>query len=425
MMQGLIGPQMLNTLVTSTLIETAPSCNGETDEYRAFLQSQELVRLRSTALALLSNPLHPTYANKEVSMVCWFDPQKQIRLRHESFGKLLHHSLFSWYIEENTIQNELARLNASGIDLMTCFGLLNPPAKVAPLTFKPEGKAYEIQKLKTRDQVLFVAIVKCLQLRGLVSGESHQITQLGRSILAAMNPKKAMALEEQPIERRTLIEEVLTAVELVHARILHEKPFNPSYDLALGTVESGPDQFALLISRAACILTAETKNVPWTGPLSRDLLAFNSCAKAMTRSLRNLYEMSIVSLFLDDREPVSPILVPSQQGIPAVGRDDYLEMSQALPQFRDTNTVMGLIMHKFFTYNMENPKASKQDVQKAVVDAFQNWVLDPWLCVKRVFVFWRVLVAISKHFHNGAVFESADAWLRSNIVNPVGGHKSS
>lgn len=41
------------------------------------------------------------------------------------------------------------------------------------------------------------------------------------------------------------------------------------------------------------------QGVSWNGPLSRELLAFNSFVKSMNRSLRNLCEMLTLSMFLN------------------------------------------------------------------------------------------------------------------------------
>jgi len=63
----------------------------------------------------------------------------------------------------------------------------------------------------------------------------------------------------------------------------------------------------------------------WAGPLSRELLAFNSFIKALNRSLRNLCEMLTLSLFLnsDRRKDRGDYLeIALRSVVPAVSGND-------------------------------------------------------------------------------------------------------
>ncbi|MBM6387602.1 MAG: hypothetical protein JSY10_27080 [Paenibacillus sp.] len=55
-----------------------------------------------------------------------------------------------------------------------------------------------------------------------------------------------------------------------------------------------------MLSRALSLLPMNLKSSPWSGPLNRDLLVFNSFVKALNRSYRNLCEMLTLSLFLNN-----------------------------------------------------------------------------------------------------------------------------
>jgi hypothetical protein len=57
----------------------------------------------------------------------------------------------------------------------------------------------------------------------------------------------------------------------------------------------------------------DLKSAQWSGPLNRDLLAFNSFVKALNRSYRNLCEMLTLSFFLN--------------GLVKKGRDDYYQIT--------------------------------------------------------------------------------------------------
>lgn len=49
----------------------------------------------------------------------------------------------------------------------------------------------------------------------------------------------------------------------------------------------------------AILLNNLLQSSPWSGPLNRDLLVFNSFVKALNRSYRNLLEMLTLSFFLN------------------------------------------------------------------------------------------------------------------------------
>jgi hypothetical protein len=62
------------------LIENAPLCNGETQEYHIFLQ--QLLNIRTQTLSLLSHPLHKFYESRKVITVFWFDPNEEHIMHH-------------------------------------------------------------------------------------------------------------------------------------------------------------------------------------------------------------------------------------------------------------------------------------------------------------------------------------------------------
>lgn len=71
----------------------------------------------------------------------------------------------------------------------------------------------------------------------------------------------------------------------------------------------------------------------WTGPLSRELLVFNSFLRALSRSLRGLIESIALNLLLRSDARRS--------------REDYLELALSLPFTSDTNTGMGILFKAY------------------------------------------------------------------------------
>jgi hypothetical protein len=54
----------------------------------------------------------------------------------------------------------------------------------------------------------------------------------------------------------------------------------------------------MLISRVCGLVNMDHKAIGYTGPLSRNLLAFNGFSRALTRELRNFIEMTLVNMLM-------------------------------------------------------------------------------------------------------------------------------
>jgi hypothetical protein len=77
------------------------------------------------------------------------------------------------------------------------------------------------------------------------------------------------------------------------------------------------------------ILSSSYKTRQWSGPLSRELLTFNSFLKSLSRSLRHLLEsVSFHMLLRNDARRT---------------RDDFLDIALSLPFQTDTNTGFGIL----------------------------------------------------------------------------------
>lgn len=87
----------------------------------------------------------------------------------------------------------------------------------------------------------------------------------------------------------------------------------------------------------------DLKSSPWSGPLNRDLLAFNSFVKALNRSYRNLCEMLTLSLFLN--------------GLVKKERTDYFQITDSLPYLADPNVALGLVCKHYLERIVEGQSA--------------------------------------------------------------------
>lgn len=85
----------------------------------------------------------------------------------------------------------------------------------------------------------------------------------------------------------------------------------------------------MLVMRVLSIVPLTFKAEPWSGPVSRSLLVFNSFLRTLSRSLRALLESTTVNLLLNNDARRN--------------REDYLEIALSLPFKSDTNTGMGVV----------------------------------------------------------------------------------
>lgn len=70
--KGIVGPRVLNWRTSGEIIEIQPLDGGESEEYKK-LVSSKLTPLRTSAIALLSYPLHRFYQHKDMTLKCWFN----------------------------------------------------------------------------------------------------------------------------------------------------------------------------------------------------------------------------------------------------------------------------------------------------------------------------------------------------------------
>lgn len=85
----------------------------------------------------------------------------------------------------------------------------------------------------------------------------------------------------------------------------------------------------LLFMRCLSTVQLVYRNQSWSGPLSRELLVFNSFVKALSKSLRQLFEAISVHMLL--------------RGDARKDRDNYVDISLSLPFQGDVNTGFGIL----------------------------------------------------------------------------------
>lgn len=229
---------------------------------------------------------------------------------------------------------------SSTIDFKLCLGATHTEegAKrtrtLAAKTPTPPPK-----QLEKKDEIVANVIWRFLDLRGL-QHPNHMHTAMGRALHAGIAASRVNDKFQEPL---------YLSLELARAGVLHGDlwsgiEFSGGPSFGDGEIDvyrprlSGADLFPLaatekrsLLLFMRCLSTVQLvyRNQSWSGPLSRELLVFNSFVKALSKSLRQLFEAISVHMLL--------------RGDARKDRDNYVDISLSLPFQGDVNTGFGIL----------------------------------------------------------------------------------
>jgi hypothetical protein len=138
-------------------------------------------------------------------------------------------------------------------------------------------------------------IWRFLHIRGYVD-DQHELTKWGSALAVALSALEPTVNKYTSFPH--LYESVLVAFELIRFDLLNAK--NKHEELrGLPLNGSEDDQSSLLlISRCASLLKLRHEANGYTGPLSKNLLAFRSLVSEVRSADRDLVEAILASLFL-------------------------------------------------------------------------------------------------------------------------------
>ncbi|KAJ7483411.1 XPG I-region protein [Mycena latifolia] len=423
--RGLLGPQALVWLTGGQIVEGPPLDNGETTEYKRFVKevvTDGQTGPRATALALLSSVAHPFWANRKVAGFFWFEqpgPHAQKAVQHNAPQTVqLAERVAGWNVGYAVVEEELRRQNSSTIDFALCLGATATERLAARTKGKANnnnnnnsnsnGQGQGAGPLEKKDEVVANVIWRFLELRGFLVN-THTHSPLARAMYTAIKHAKVNDKFQDPL---------YLFLELVRAGVMHGHLWS-------GRAFSGGPSFGsdeekacmLLVMRVLSIVPLNFKPAPWSAPLSRELLVFNSFVRSLTRALRTLLEVASLNMLLrnDARR----------------ARDDLLDIALSLPFQTEVNTgfgVLGKVYLDALTHinnrtRVRDPNAPGVREAKAMAleiceETFPG-VKYPKLEVERGFRFWDVALTAMRQLHSeGAVlrelidqFEAAEAWL--------------
>ncbi|KOS12619.1 xpg i-region protein [Malassezia pachydermatis] len=395
--RGLMSSSVLGSLLSGYVIEPAPLDNGEALEYRGFVRNyltETATSPRCMAVALACASLHPFWRQRKVSAVYWFQPMLDCPLPHEApEAQQLLARIDKWHVSASVLEEELRRQSSSTIDMLLCLNTTAEASRVASTFASPDAPV----RLEKKDEIVANTLWRLLEVRSFLTAE-HVHTPYGRAL--------HVALQHVRINDR-LQEPLYLAVELLRAGVLHAELYSEtSYSggPSLGTEKEM--QHTLLVMRALSLLPMTFKAQAWDAPLSRELLVFNSFAKALSRSLRSLTEMVTLSLLL--------------RGESRQQREDYLDISLSLPFQADTNTGMGILIKCYldalYTLHggaLQSGEETSDEVLEAkstvvdmLVETFDN-VRDVTHELHRASRFWTALMTAVEVLHEEKALEES------------------
>ncbi|GAA6040406.1 hypothetical protein JCM8097_007600 [Rhodosporidiobolus ruineniae] len=423
--RGLMGPHILGPLATGVVTEHPPLCGG-TPEYERYIKllTEPAQSPRCVSLALISNVLHPAWSKKPINAVYYFAPNEPAPIPHSTpHTQAFIESVTKWNVGARHIEDELRRQASSTIDLMLCLGGTSSPS-LAQRTIVPKNAERPLDK---KDEIVANTLWRFLELRSFLTS-AHQHNAHSTALHLAMKSSKVNDKFQEPL---------FLAMELLRANVLHNgrigtRAYSGGPNFSGGT--EADKRSMLLVMRVLSIVPLVFTPGAWSGPLSRELVVFNSFLRATSRSMRTLLEAIAVNFLLR---------ADAQRSF-----SDYLGIAFSLPFQNDTNTGMGILFKAYgdtvchvaggyeavaktakgeseggaSAQEKETVGQAKEQVLELLQDAFPN-VKNVRAELERGFRFWHlVMVAVRSLRQSGTgpailpevadEFELADQWLR-------------
>ncbi|KAB5594780.1 hypothetical protein CTheo_1759 [Ceratobasidium theobromae] len=404
--RGLFTPQALVWLTSGQVIENPPLDNGETNEYRRFVKdviTEGGTGPRATALGLITSVLNQTWQKTRISTNFWYDNSPKGFINSNGTTTLVER-VVNWNVPSAIVEDELRRqTQSSTIDFALCLGATASDKLAARTRIKPNPS----HPLEKKDEVVANVIWRFLELRGFLL-HAHTHSPLARAL---HNTLSAVRVNDKFQDSMYLF------LEMVRAGVIHGNLWsNRAYSGGPSFGDEEEKKSMLLIMRVLSIVPLACLPQPWSGPLSRELLVFNSFLRSLSRALRTLVETVALNMLLQQqaRRP----------------REDLLEIAVSLPFQQEVNTGFGILAKVYLdalvaihggpvkSRDDEGVQDAKDGAMELVEETFTG-VKNPRAEVERGFRFWdAALMTIRNLSQDSSLpadlaesFEKAQAWL--------------
>ncbi|KAK3810924.1 MAG: temperature dependent protein affecting M2 dsRNA replication-domain-containing protein [Benniella sp.] len=426
--RGVISDAVLNTLVCGYGAEYSPLCNGETNEYRHFLTT-DIMKMKAQIFALLRAKLNPFY-DRKIIFVHWYDSSSASAehvIKTDTPLPVSVDAISNWKSGNQSIEKELKKANIASPNYSFALGLVatanDASATVVSKNTDKPTPLVTLAEVQTRH------LSKLLQLRSFIES-SHVPSPFGKAFINAFKAHPTAPAEFQ--------DTLFIALELVRAELLTSRPTTPDYAKKPPVLEDETATKAIrLVSRTASLIGARFKGTkPWAGPLSRELLAFNSIGKLLKRNLRHLSEALILEMLLANECKKDTL--------------EYTDLATQLPFAHEPSTVLGILVKEYLetltlnagttttnnnnnsnnnnsnnTFNHHNKDQAVQQVEEHIgVTSLTSLEDGVKAELQRGFAFWNVVAdavkslstskAISKEL--AQEFQEADQWVKARKI---------
>eukprot|EP01001_Neometanema_parovale_P006205 NODE_257_length_2817_cov_109.691537_g241_i0.p1 GENE.NODE_257_length_2817_cov_109.691537_g241_i0~~NODE_257_length_2817_cov_109.691537_g241_i0.p1 ORF type:complete len:477 (-),score=65.97 NODE_257_length_2817_cov_109.691537_g241_i0:238-1668(-) len=327
---GLVSPQVINNVVHNTMVEYLPTVDSF--EYRELLQ--KIVPLRTQIAYLLINCMSrkdEQYwkvaahgGNRLIMSYVQWHTDKTIALHNPP--ELL---LDDWDLTWQTLKLELPQDDKKSYVMN--FVTVLPFAKCA---LKAMPGAPPVQVYSQMGEVVCVILLKSLDLLGYFThppmqkpvGNEESGTSLFADALYDLNWRFA--------------EQGVVFIELLRTGALTASPLQNACGAEEISVVADPN--ILLLTRVLSILPMNLKSETWGNEslVVRDLCAFHVLFKSLYKTLRNLCEIIMTVMFMDNR-----VRLRDMNEMPSI----FNELGDRLPFNENTNTAMGIVVHYLLT----------------------------------------------------------------------------
>jgi hypothetical protein len=348
MSQGIISPQVINNLVSGYLVEAPPLVDS--NQYRQILP--DLMDIRTKTLALLSSCLHPSFKQKKMVTIRWFDSSAEVDMDHAGQASKDVLKALKCKITEAEIKAEFERQKKAPTTWVDIGFIMKMQAA------KPQTGGVILKTLEslpaddddkdivtTANELSSAILLQSLELREYLESGTRRPTPWGRALTL--------------VDDR-FVTEALCVLELIRVGMVNGQRLAVTLQADLPAYPN--EREIALLTRVFTLLPMQLIEKSWEGPIDHDLMGFNSIVKALYKTIRNLMEMLMLNLFLNNRATLNP--------------EDLLEVTYRLPFFEETNTALGLTLKSFFlesgvnmTERFPNCSHLKEDLRKG----FEFW----------------------------------------------------
>jgi hypothetical protein len=288
LIHGDIGRRVMNWLSYLEMLVFPPLAGGDAAEYRRLI-TEQLVPIQSQSIALYTSRLHRGFQHRDITIRFWFDNSTTVVIKPLAVEPAPEGLTATWRVNQSLFESQKAA--ASTKPGSFSFAMLSLQDTDFAATTK--RAVTETQNLKSQSEILSNAMWRLLHLRGYINNE-HQPTKWGTALITTFSLINSMGFNSiNEIEEAAFLAFELLRFDQLNARNRHRE--------WIGAPQKGSDQdkdYCLLIARCACLVKLRHKETGYTGPLSKNLLAYHSIISAVREADRDLVEAIIASMFM-------------------------------------------------------------------------------------------------------------------------------